>query len=511
MKNLKIITFILAVNFSLSSQNYQVNWHTKIDDTSSPFIIQDDDWFGYYIEPVGDLNNDKIIDLAVSAIKDDDGGFNKGAIYILFMNLDGSVSSYQKISQTQGNFNGQLNQYELFGTGLKYLGDINNDGNFELAVGAEYNSQFSYRSGAIWVLSIDNSGIVQNYQKIPENNNSLNLSVWDVFGSDVTSIGDLNNDGTIDLAVGSRRYNDKGAVYILFMNPDLTINSHKRIAEYENGFGSLNYQDYFGGSVANIGDINGDGVVDLAVGAYRDDDGGTNSGAVYILFLDQLGNVSSYQKISQTQGNFNDSLLNNTQFGLSLSETIDINNDGLSEIIVSASGYTDASQNQFGAFYILNLNTDGTVENYVKYANGLQNFSANINAGDGFAMSVANIGLDNYSGLNIGISAYLDIENTNEFERGSIYVLNLGQTFSIEDNGEFSNVKFYPNPTSNNVYIENHENILKVELFDVNGRKVSEFNQNFEKIDFSYIPVGNYLMKLIYKNKATETFKLLKK
>lgn len=511
MKYLSITAFILAINFTLSSQNYQVVWQNKIDEMSSPINIQDDDWFGYYIEPVGDLNNDKIIDLAVSAVKDDDGAFNKGAIYILFMNQDGSVSSYQKISQTQGNFNGQLNEYELFGTGLKYLGDLNNDGNFELAVGAEYNSQFNYRSGAIWILSIDNTGNVQSYQKIPGNNSMLNLSAWDVFGSDVTSIGDLNNDGTIDLAVGSRRYNDKGAVYILFMNPDLTINSFKRIAENENGFGSLSYQDYFGGSVAKIGDINNDGVVDLAVGAYRDNDGGMNSGAIYILFLDQLGNVNSYQKISQTQGNFNDPLLDNTQFGLSLSETIDINNDGLAEIIVSASGYTDASQNQYGAFYILNLNTDGTVENFVKYANGLQNLNANINDGDGFAMSVANIGLDNSNGLNIGIGAYLDIENTNEFERGSIYILNLGQTMSIEDYDEFSNVKFYPNPISNNIYIENHENILKVELFDVNGRKVSEFNQNFEKIDFSYIPVGNYLMKLIYKNKATETFKLLKK
>ena len=51
-------------------------------------------------------------------------------------------------------------------------------------------------------------------------------------------------------------------------------------------------------------DFDGDGITDLAVGAYRDDDGGTDKGAVYILFLNDDATVKSYQKISDTAGNF---------------------------------------------------------------------------------------------------------------------------------------------------------------------------------------------------------------
>ena len=63
--------------------------------------------------------------------------------------------------------------------------------------------------------------------------------------------------------------------------------SHQKISDTEGGFtGTLDDFDYFGYAVASLGDLDGDGVGDLAVGAIGDDDGGTNRGAVWVLFLD---------------------------------------------------------------------------------------------------------------------------------------------------------------------------------------------------------------------------------
>ena len=62
--------------------------------------------------------------------------------------------------------------------------------------------------------------------------------------------------------------------------------------------------DTFGRDITNVGDFDGDGIIDLAVGAYRDDDGGKDKGAIYILFLNSDATVKSYQKISDTSGNF---------------------------------------------------------------------------------------------------------------------------------------------------------------------------------------------------------------
>ena len=62
--------------------------------------------------------------------------------------------------------------------------------------------------------------------------------------------------------------------------------------------------DFFGVSLADVGDMNGDSNADLAVGASLNNDGGTDLGAVYVLFLQWSGQVVSFLKVSKVQGAF---------------------------------------------------------------------------------------------------------------------------------------------------------------------------------------------------------------
>ncbi|MEZ6144006.1 MAG: integrin alpha [Planctomycetaceae bacterium] len=66
----------------------------------------------------------------------------------------------------------------------------------------------------------------------------------------------------------------------------------QKISDTQGSFTALlNDTDHFGASVVSLGDLDGDGVTDIAVGARLDDDGGSDRGSVYVLFMNTNGGV----------------------------------------------------------------------------------------------------------------------------------------------------------------------------------------------------------------------------
>ena len=508
MSNKYFLIIIFAVNL-IYSQEYNVASYNKISaETIDDFYDVDyEDWFGHSVEGIGDLNGDGVNDIAIGANQDDDGGENKGAIYILFLNEDTSIQSIQKISEEEGGFNVNMIEWDYFGRSIRYLGDLNNDGLMEIAVGAEYDNEAGHRFGGIYIITLNPNGTVFSYQKINQIHGNFQgeLDVWDVFGSDIENLGDLNGDGNIDIAIGARRDGDggeeRGAVWVLFLNSDLTVNSHQKISSTSGNLNvALEFQDYFGSSITNIGDLNNDGVIDLAVGAYRDDDGGLNKGAIYILFMNTDGTVASTQKISELEGNFNETLTEDLRFGKSSILTPDINDDGKTELLV---GCTD------NLFYILNLNSDGTVDSFQKYGEGINGFEGNLNEDDYFGHSVS-LNVDLNGKISLITGAYGDSEFG--YQKGAAWILHLGEILSIDEIGGTQNTVFlYPNPSKNSFSINDLKDVSNIQIFDINGRLVVVYdNLTRNLFDASYLPVGEYLIKTSLENGSFRSYKLIK-
>lgn len=81
----------------------------------------------------------------------------------------------------------------------------------------------------------------------------------------------------------------RGATYIIYLNTDGSEQGWDKISDLvdDGTILDLDNSDYFGSSVAPLGDWNGDGIQDLVVGAWFDDDNQTDDGAIYMILMDQ--------------------------------------------------------------------------------------------------------------------------------------------------------------------------------------------------------------------------------
>ena len=131
----------------------------------------------------------------------------------------------------------------------------------------------------------------------------------------------------------------------------------QKISDTQGGFeGTLSTFDRFGDCAAYLGDVNGDGVGDLAVAAGRDDDGASNTGAVWILFLNANGMVTGQQKISQIEGNFLGQVAGSAEWGECLVGLGDLNYDGVPDLAVADWKRDSPQTASTGAVWILFLN-----------------------------------------------------------------------------------------------------------------------------------------------------------
>jgi hypothetical protein len=161
----------------------------------------------------------------------------------------------------------------------------------------------------------------------------------DGLGWSVASLGHLDGDGTVEVAVGApepwRDSDGPGAVHVLFLNPDLTVKAQRVIAPGAGVTVERHAGDHFGAAVAGIGDLDADGVGDLAVGASGDDETGNDAGAVWILLLNPDASVKASRKIP---GNSlrPAGLKADGAFGVALASVGDLDGNGARDLAIGA-------------------------------------------------------------------------------------------------------------------------------------------------------------------------------
>lgn len=405
----------------------------KVSSTEGNFngVLDNGDYFGYGLATYPDINNDGIDEILVGAFRDDDGGTDRGAMYVISMNNQGVIYEHYKISSDSGNFGVGLANGDAFGTSIDVAGDINGDGIPDIVVGANDTDDGGTNRGAVWVLFMDTNGLVDSKQKISDTQGGLQeaLSNTDRFGTEVSAIGDLNGDGVPDIACGMPADNNgastDGSVLLLFLNSNGTVSDEVKLTKSTPGLSNLlNDGDRLGQAVELLGDLDGDGVQEIALGAGGYDAGGNDRGAVIIASIDSTGAVVNASRITENENGFNEQLDNLGNFSSALANLGDVDGDGFLELAVG-NWRDNTGGSESGAVWVLSLDDYGYVFNTVKIDNNHP--SLNLDADDRFGRGISAIGDFNNDGVtDLAVGARQDDDGGTD--RGAFYLFSIIDT-----------------------------------------------------------------------------------
>ena len=293
-------------------------------------------------------------------------------------------------------------------------------------VGAPGHDTAKTDTGAVWVLRLGPTGVVQRQTLMGNGSAEIELEAYSNFGASVSHLGDVDGDGITDVAVSAPAFgigpSSAGSVFVVFLRADDTSREHVvlhsgaggglesiSLPRFSLGHGLTRLRPRFSGSY-----------VDLVIGRKFQSQ---------VVFVSLLPNGTAIQNSIFAVGDSGDPALGDavSQSGLgsSLSNLGDLDGDGFEDVGAGASNYNESA----GAVFILYTRhtSDGNlwIHNFTILSNGLSVINA-VASGDidlGSSAAIGDLDGDGRNDLVLGAPG-MDLGGGED--SGGVLVLTMG-------------------------------------------------------------------------------------
>ncbi|MCM2506088.1 integrin alpha, partial [Aureimonas altamirensis] len=317
------------------------------------------DFAGFSISSAGDFNGDGLNDVIVSAPYNAATGSNAGRAYVVYGTTSTSAINLSAVAAGNGGFavTGE-SAGNMMGMSISAAGDVNGDGLADIVVGAQgYNSN----TGRAYVIFGRTGGVAPTLSSIVSGASGGFVingeGTSNYLATALAAAGDVNGDGLADIVIGAQGYNGNiGRAYVVFGKTSGTAVAASAVAAGSGGFAidGAGTSALFGIFVNGAGDMNGDGLADVSVGAF-----GYNNftGRSYVVFGRTGGSPVAVSALGTGGFTITGETTTNA-LGYSVSYLGDVNGDGIADILVTGFQYGSNT----GRAYVIFGRTSGNLD-----------------------------------------------------------------------------------------------------------------------------------------------------